>query len=107
MGDVALAVRQVRYTNRSFWRNPASAFFTFAFPLMFLVIFTALFGNDTIRVTTNNAAMQFDVSGDDGNDYIELHGVWNRVHVFGGLGSDTLKNRGTGQVDLNGIEVLQ
>jgi ABC-2 type transport system permease protein len=50
MGDVALAVRQVRYTNRSFWRNPASAFFTFAFPLMFLVIFTALFGNDTIRV---------------------------------------------------------
>jgi ABC-2 type transport system permease protein len=50
MGDVALAVRQVRYTNRSFWRNPASAFFTFVFPLMFLVIFTALFGNDTIRV---------------------------------------------------------
>jgi ABC-2 type transport system permease protein len=50
MGDVALAVRQVRYTNRSFWRNPTSAFFTFAFPLMFLVIFTALFGNDTIQV---------------------------------------------------------
>ena len=50
MSDVALAVRQVRFTNKAFWRNPASAFFTFAFPLMFLVIFTALFGNDTIRV---------------------------------------------------------
>ena len=50
MGEAALALRQVRYTNKSFWRNPASAFFTFAFPLMFLVIFTALFGNDTIRV---------------------------------------------------------
>jgi len=47
---VALALRQVRYTNRSFWRNPASAGFTFAFPLMFLVIFTALFGNDTLTV---------------------------------------------------------
>jgi ABC-2 type transport system permease protein len=44
MSDVALTLRQVRYTNRSFFRNPASAFFTFAFPLMFLVIFTALFG---------------------------------------------------------------
>jgi ABC-2 type transport system permease protein len=50
MSDVALAVRQVRFTNKAFWRNPASAFFTFAFPLMFLVIFTALFGNDTIKV---------------------------------------------------------
>jgi ABC-2 type transport system permease protein len=50
MGDLGLALRQVRYTNRSFWRNPASAGFTFAFPLMFLVIFTALFGNDRIGV---------------------------------------------------------
>ena len=45
---VALAARQVRYTNKAFWRNPASAFFTFAFPLMFLVIFTALLGSGTI-----------------------------------------------------------
>jgi ABC-2 type transport system permease protein len=48
MSDLALAVRQLRFNNRTFWRNPASAFFTFAFPLMFLVIFTALFGNDTV-----------------------------------------------------------
>jgi ABC-2 type transport system permease protein len=48
MSDLALALRQVRFTNKAFWRNPASAGFTFAFPLMFLVIFTALFGNDTI-----------------------------------------------------------
>jgi ABC-2 type transport system permease protein len=43
MGDV---VRQFRYTNKAFWRNPASAFFTFVFPLLFLVIFTSLLGND-------------------------------------------------------------
>jgi ABC-2 type transport system permease protein len=45
MNAVGLAVRQAVYTNKAFWRNPASAFFTFAFPLMFLVIFTTLFGN--------------------------------------------------------------
>jgi ABC-2 type transport system permease protein len=45
MSDVALALRQVRYENRSFWRNPASAFFTFAFPLMFVVIFNLIFGS--------------------------------------------------------------
>lgn len=50
MSDLGLALYQVRSTNRAFWRNPASAFFTFVFPLMFLVIFTALFGNDTIPV---------------------------------------------------------
>jgi ABC-2 type transport system permease protein len=50
VSDAALAVRQVRFTNKTFWRNPASVGFTFAFPLMFLVIFTALFGNDTITV---------------------------------------------------------
>ena len=47
MSDLALAARQVTFTNRAFWRNPASAFFTFAFPLMFLVIFTAIFGGTT------------------------------------------------------------
>jgi len=50
MSDIGLALRQVRYQNKSFWRNPASAFFTFAFPLMFLVIFTALFGNSKTDV---------------------------------------------------------
>jgi ABC-2 type transport system permease protein len=50
VSDLSLALLQVRYTNKAFWRNPASAFFTFVFPLLFLVIFTALFGNDTVRV---------------------------------------------------------
>jgi ABC-2 type transport system permease protein len=45
-----LAVSQVRYVNTAFWRNPSRAFFTFAFPLMFLVIFTALLGNGTVDI---------------------------------------------------------
>ena len=48
MSTVALTLQQLRYENKSFWRNPASAFFTFAFPLMFLVIFNLIFGNNDI-----------------------------------------------------------
>ena len=50
MTTVRLAGIQLRYVNKAFWRNPASAFFTFAFPLMFLVIFTALLGHSTINL---------------------------------------------------------
>jgi ABC-2 type transport system permease protein len=42
--------RQLRYTNKAFWRNPASAFFTFIFPLLFLVIFTTLLGNSNVEL---------------------------------------------------------
>jgi ABC-2 type transport system permease protein len=47
---LGLTLRQVRFTNKAFWRNPASAFFTFAFPLMFLVIFTSLLGSGRVEV---------------------------------------------------------
>lgn len=45
MSALALALRQVQFENRAFWRNPAAAFFTFVFPLMFLVIFNLVFGS--------------------------------------------------------------
>lgn len=43
MSTVRLLLRQVRYTDRAFWRNPESAFFTFAFPLVFMVIIDLVF----------------------------------------------------------------
>ena len=46
MTNLSLALREVRYTNRSFWRNPAAAFFTFVFPLVFMVIFNVIFGGE-------------------------------------------------------------
>ena len=49
MSESSLLLAQVRSTNRAFWRNPASAFFTFAFPLMFLVIFTSLLGSGNVE----------------------------------------------------------
>ena len=51
MNAAALTASQVRYANKEFWRNPASAFFIFAFPLMFLVIFTALLGHGTVPIS--------------------------------------------------------
>ena len=59
MSILGLMWQQVLYQNKAFWRNPAAAFFTFIFPLMFLVIFNLLFGNQdmempggTVKVST-------------------------------------------------------
>ena len=41
--DAALAWHQVRYEQLSFWRNPQSAFFTFVFPVVIIVLFAGLF----------------------------------------------------------------
>jgi ABC-2 type transport system permease protein len=46
----ATLTRQVGYEQRSYWRNPVAAGFTFAFPLLFLVIFIAINSNDTIHL---------------------------------------------------------
>ena len=50
MNTAALTLFQMRFINKAFWRNPASAFFTFAFPLMFLVIFTTLLGGGEVHL---------------------------------------------------------
>ena len=50
MNRPALFATQIRYVNKAYWRNPASAFFTFAFPLMFLVIFTSLLGSSKVEL---------------------------------------------------------
>ena len=45
-----MALRQVGYENRSFWRNPAAAFFTFLLPLIFLVLFNSIFGDSELTI---------------------------------------------------------
>ena len=45
-----LAVRQLKYQERAFRRNPAAAFFTIVFPLIFLVILNVIFGDNDMRV---------------------------------------------------------
>ena len=48
MRPLRLALRQVKYEQLAFQRNPAAAFFTFAFPLIFLVILKVIFGNNDL-----------------------------------------------------------
>jgi ABC-2 type transport system permease protein len=42
--DIGLVGWQIRYEQRAYWRNRGRGIFTFAFPLMFLVIFASLNG---------------------------------------------------------------
>ena len=46
--DLRLAVRQVGFEQRAFWRNRTRAFFSVGLPLMFLVVFNALNGSHHI-----------------------------------------------------------
>ncbi len=48
MNAAALVVHQFRYDQKTFWRDPASVFFTVLLPLIFLFIFATIFGNETI-----------------------------------------------------------
>jgi ABC-2 type transport system permease protein len=58
MSTARLVVRQLRYENAAFWRNPASAFFTFAFPLIFMVIFNVVFSSQA-GLSSKDAAAFF------------------------------------------------
>jgi ABC-2 type transport system permease protein len=48
MRGAALVVHQFRFDQRIFWRSPASVFFTVMLPIIFLVIFASIFGDQTI-----------------------------------------------------------
>jgi ABC-2 type transport system permease protein len=43
---LSLLIHQIRYEQLSFWRNPQSAFFTFVFPVVIILIFGAVFNGD-------------------------------------------------------------
>lgn len=49
---IAQMMRQVRYTNKAFWRNSAAAVFTFAFPVIFIVLLSAVFGGGQVRTAS-------------------------------------------------------
>lgn len=48
MSTMRRVVVQARFTVLSFRRNPAATFFTVIMPIVFLLLFTSIFGNDTI-----------------------------------------------------------
>jgi ABC-2 type transport system permease protein len=46
VSEAALAWRQFRLERRMFWRNPSAAFFGFLLPVIFLLLFGAIFSGD-------------------------------------------------------------
>ena len=54
-GDLRLAAHQALYEQRSFWRNRGRAFFSFALPVMFVVIFATINRGDHIGGITADA----------------------------------------------------
>ena len=63
MSIVSLSVHQLKYEQKSYWRNPAAAVFTFAFPIIFLVIFASLNRNSTIDFLGGLSYNQYYVPG--------------------------------------------
>jgi ABC-2 type transport system permease protein len=61
--DLAIAARQLRFEQKAFWRNPAGAVFTFAFPLLFLIIFSTLNSGARIADRGNITFVTFFVPG--------------------------------------------
>ena len=47
---MSLVLHQLRYDQKAFWRNPAAVFFTVMFPVILLLIFATVFGDETIEV---------------------------------------------------------
>lgn len=47
---MSLLLHQLRYDQKVFWRNPAAVFFTVLFPVVLLLIFATVFGDQTIDV---------------------------------------------------------
>jgi ABC-type multidrug transport system permease subunit len=54
-----LWLAQVRYANHQFWRTPIGAFFGLAFPLICLVVISAIFGNPVIDEATGLRLAQY------------------------------------------------
>ncbi len=57
--DLRLVGRQVGFEQRSFWRSPQSALFTFALPIVFLVMFNSLQKGSHLKAVGGVAAVQY------------------------------------------------
>lgn len=53
----ALLVHQFRYDQKTFWRDPAAVFFTVILPVIFLFLFSSIFGSGTTAVDGRRVGM--------------------------------------------------
>src|SRR6201986_2373287 len=86
--DLGLVLGQIRYEQRSYWRNRGRAVFTFVFPTMFLVIFASLDNGQTIASRGNIAFNDFFVPG------ILAYGIIATTFVNLAIGTAILRDQG-------------
>jgi ABC-2 type transport system permease protein len=60
---LTVLLRQIRYEQKFYWRSPSSAVFTFAFPILLLVIFGTLNQRQTVAALGGISYNQFYVPG--------------------------------------------
>jgi ABC-2 type transport system permease protein len=83
-----MAVRQVRYEQRTFWRNPEAAAFSFALPLVFMFIFALFFNGDRVEQRGNIDYMQFMVPG------VLAFGVISATYTYLSVGTVQIRDMG-------------
>jgi ABC-2 type transport system permease protein len=86
--DLGLVAWQVRYEQRSYWRNRGRGLFTFIFPLTFLVIFASL----------NKGVRLHKLGGLPYNDFfvpgILAYGIIGTTYVNMAIGTAVLRDQG-------------
>ena len=86
--DLGLVAWQIRYEQRSYWRNRGRGIFTFVFPLMFLVIFASLNKNTHLNSRGGIPYNDFFVPG------ILAYGVIATTYVNMAIGTAILRDEG-------------
>jgi ABC-2 type transport system permease protein len=86
--DLGLVAWQIRYEQRSYWRNRGRGIFTFAFPVMFLVIFASLNKNTRLSSQGGIPYNDFFVPG------ILAYGVIATTYVNMAIGTAILRDEG-------------
>jgi ABC-2 type transport system permease protein len=87
--DLGLVFWQIRYEQRAFWRNRVRGFFTFAFPLMFLVIFASL--DKSVHLYSGAHRISYDQFFVPG---ILAYGLISSTYVSMAIGTAILRDEG-------------
>lgn len=88
MSGTSLAARQVRYEQLAFWRNPEAAVFSFALPVVLLVVFALINSGDTVEARGDIEFMTFLVPG------ILAFGVINTTYQYLAVGTAQIRDMG-------------
>lgn len=85
-----LALHQLRYELRAFWRTPQALFFTFALPVMMLIVFATINGDERVSAFGGRRFVEYFVPG------MLAFGAISAT--YGNLAARTVYRRETGQL---------